>query len=30
VCMVRVGKEAAGDLLDGQQWHQFPKEAANA
>lgn len=23
--MVRVGKEKAGDLLDGRQWHQFPK-----
>jgi protein gp37 len=22
--MVRVGKRAAGDLLDGVQWHQFP------
>ncbi len=22
---VRVGKKAAGDLLDGVQWHQFPE-----
>jgi DNA modification methylase len=23
--MFRIGKKAAGDLLDGQQWHQFPE-----
>jgi protein gp37 len=25
VNMWRVGKKAAGDLLDGRQWHEFPK-----
>lgn len=25
VTMLRVGKKAAGDMLDGRQWHQFPK-----
>jgi len=25
--MSRIGKKAAGDLLDGVQWHQFPEVA---
>ena len=28
--MARVGKKAAGHLLDGVEWHQFPEESANA
>ena len=27
--VVHVGKKAAGDLLDGQQWHQFPSHGEN-
>ena len=27
--MVRIGKKAAGNLLDGERWAQFPKEASN-
>lgn len=27
--VVRVGKKAAGDLLDGRQWHQFPSLGDN-
>ena len=26
-CVRRMGKKAAGDLLDGVQWHQFPERA---